>query len=131
MHYTAGMLVLPFQISRTEYSIFVALPQDSIDRMRAYDPAEVTIAKLGGRYADLKLKDLIIGYATADDEKAVMKIIREENDPRKALKFLTRGFRYRPDMGDHDKSYEPLAHGATDTPINESTNGDAANGKAG
>ena len=41
------MTVIPFQINANEYSIFVALGDDNIGRIRVYDPAQVEIGKLG------------------------------------------------------------------------------------
>lgn len=93
------MFVIPFQVNATEYSIFVALQDDSLARMKEYDPAEVNLNKLG--FEKLKLKDVIIGYATDADFQECMKLANG-GDVRILLRRLSRGFLFRPEAGDYD-----------------------------
>lgn len=101
------MLVIPFRISEKQYSIFVVLEEENMERLRAYDPAEVIVPQVEERmsFSGGKLKDVVIGYATAKDMD-VLKTFFEQNKIREALQYLSRGWRYRPDAGDHDRGPE-------------------------
>ncbi|TAL03527.1 MAG: hypothetical protein EPO08_03915 [Rhodospirillaceae bacterium] len=94
--------MIPFQVSATEYSVFVCLQDENIERMRQYDPAEVTLNKIG---FPGKLKDVIIGYGTDEDFERISRALNSGTDVRAVLRTLSRGFRYRPDQGDHDGPY--------------------------
>lgn len=98
------MFCLPIAISPTEYALYVFLQNENLERMRKYDPAEVKLAHLGDAFRDLKLKEVIIGFATDEDFERVMELC-QAGKPKEALRHLTRGFRYRPDQGDHDGPY--------------------------
>ena len=98
------MMVLPFRISDTHYSIFVVLGPENLDRIQRYDPAEVTVNKLGNPFVSLKLKDVIISFATPEEEVKVMELCGS-GSPREALQLLSRGFKYRPGQGDYDGPY--------------------------
>lgn len=98
------MFCLPLQIDEREYALYVFLEEENLDRMKEYDPAEVNTARLGEAFLRLRLREVIIGYATAADLKTVIELCHV-GKPRKALRYMTRGFRYRPDQGDHDGPY--------------------------
>ena len=99
------MIVIPLQVSETAYSIIVLLEDDNLERIKAYDPAEITIRKLG--LSHLRLQDVVIGYATAQ-EAAQVAAIRDRAEIPELLKKLSRGYQYRPDKGDHDGPYLSL-----------------------
>jgi hypothetical protein len=102
------MLVIPFTISATEYSIFVILQEDNLDRMKAYDPAEVVVTKIAASSEIAKarlLHDVVIGYATDAEVKA---LISPGADIGVLLKNLSRGFRFRPEVGDSDDPYRKV-----------------------
>lgn len=46
---------------------------------------------------------MILAYLTENEAKEFPQ--RMQADPKAALRWLTRGFRYRPDQGDHDDDY--------------------------
>jgi hypothetical protein len=97
------MILIPFQINAREYNVFIALDDQSLERIGAYDPAQVQAQEMGGAFRHLKLKTVLVGYANEEDVQRVLKIIRRDGDPREALQFLSRGFEFRPDdKGDHD-----------------------------
>jgi hypothetical protein len=99
------MFVMPFQVTDTEYSIYVGFTQDSMQRMMAYDPAELQLSKLPldrFRELGLTLKDIVFGFCSEQDQEHAMKLMQEADDPRPGLQYLTRGFVFRPRMGDHD-----------------------------
>lgn len=98
------MLTIPLKISESEYVLFVALQDSNIERIKRYDPAQIRPAKFGGDWRNLKLREIHITYATAEDEVEVTRLC-QEGKAMEALKHLTRGFSFRPDMGDHDGQY--------------------------
>jgi hypothetical protein len=65
------MITIPFQVSATEYSVYIGLGDDNIERVRQYDPAEVVLSQLGEPFQRLKLKDIVVGYCSEDDFKKV------------------------------------------------------------
>src|SRR5262245_19621931 len=98
------MLTIPLRINPQEYLLFIALQDANIERIKAYDPAEVVPAKFGGEWKNLKLKEIHITYATADDERMITALCKE-GKVKEALQHLCRGFKYKPTMGDHDGMY--------------------------
>jgi len=81
--------------------------------MKAYDPVEVPIKDLPPEYSGLTFKDVIVTFATDADVAHVEQLARA-GQGREALRYLTRGFRYRPDRGDHDRPLEDLTPGGID-----------------
>lgn len=102
------MFCLPLQLSDDEYALYVFLESENLERMHAYDPAVVTTRALGESFARLRCKEVVVGYAAAEDLATVMGMCRE-GKPVEALRHMTRGFRYRPDQGDHDGPYLSLS----------------------
>jgi hypothetical protein len=86
------------------YSITVVLENDNIDRMWKYDPASVVLASLGRPWSELKLKDLVITYATEEEKGRVLEMCAS-GQVIDALRLLSRGFQFRPDQGDYDGPY--------------------------
>jgi hypothetical protein len=87
----------------------IILQDGNIERMRAYDPVEVPLSMLPSNYAGLRLKDVTVTYATDEDIKE-MERLAQQGEIRDALRYLTRGFRFRPDRGDHDDPPSHLKH---------------------
>jgi hypothetical protein len=100
------MLSLPFKVSDTEMDLFVILEDDNIERIKQYDPAEIVRSNLGPM-ARLTIRNVVIMYASKADIATVMPMF-ENGDPNQAMRHLSRGFRYRPDAGDHDDGYKSL-----------------------
>ncbi len=99
------MFCIPIGIGDRKYTVLVVLQADNIERIREYDPAVVTINSFGEPWNGMKLADVSITFATAEDEKEAFRLCRE-GMILEAVRFLTRGFRYRPDKGDKDGAYE-------------------------
>jgi hypothetical protein len=100
------MNIIPYRLNEKEYSIFVALGEDSIERIRAYDPGMFDLEKLPEPWPGLMLRQVLIGYATEADMAHVAKMKLDGADMRECLLFLSRGWQFRPDLGDHDGHYE-------------------------
>ena len=101
------MLTIPFKISQRHYSIFVILEEDNLKRLKDYDPAEIVLSNFPEEWKSLQLKDIIIGYANEKD-KTTVNAFFEQGEPEKALRYLSRGFKFKPEDGDHDNKYESI-----------------------
>lgn len=99
------MFALPLQVSETDYALYVFLEDENLERMRKHDPAVVATAHLGPSFNHrLHLREVVVGYSTADDLARVMELCKA-GKPLDALRHMTRGFRFRPGQGDHDGPY--------------------------
>ena len=98
------MIALPFQISETEYSIFLVLQDENFERIKNYDPAEFDTRKVSDEFLDLILRDVIIAYATAEEAAKFIQMVMDDRGIE-AMKMLSRNFAFRPDKGDHDNPY--------------------------
>jgi hypothetical protein len=86
--------------------VWVVLEDENLNRIKAYDPAEIIKASMGP-YADLAIRNVIIAYATEEDKQHITRILRTgQADFSEVGRFLSRGFAYRPDKGDKDGPYE-------------------------
>lgn len=99
------MQIIPLTISIHEFDLWVILEAENIERMRAYDPAEVILDKLPEPWNSMRVRNIQLCYATPLDMAEVTKRL-QAGEIQHALKFLSRGFRFRPDAGDHDAPYE-------------------------
>jgi hypothetical protein len=106
------MFVLPIQISETEYNIYFVLQQENLDRMKAYDPAQLEVPNLPGNYRGLTLRTVLIMFATDEEANRLETLMRtgKTREGLKALYQLSRGFQFDPGRGDTDDPYESLAH---------------------
>lgn len=95
------MTVLPFQLNAREYSVLIAFDDEGIERIRLYDPGELHLSMLGPPWIHLKLRDVIVTYCNADDLVRANEMCAA-GDQKGAYRWLTRGFVFRPDQGDHD-----------------------------
>ncbi len=108
------MLCLPAVINDVCYDLFIILQDENIARMKAYDPVEVVTAQFPIPIADRKIHNVMVMYATDEDVETITALCQAGQLP-KALKYLSRGFRFRPD--DHDDEYEILASSDPDANI--------------
>jgi len=95
------MMVVPYRTGDSEYAVYVILGRDSLDRIADYDPAVIQLNKLSGPWQRLRLVEIVITWATEAEFKQIIELATA-NKPREALKLVTRGFRFRPDLGDYD-----------------------------
>jgi len=98
------MLVIPIQSSQNEFDIFVVLEDLNIERIKAYDPAELRVGALPPIWQRLKVKTITLLYATKEEVED-LKATNDEKALTSVLSHLSRGFQYRPDKGDYDGPY--------------------------
>jgi len=99
-------MMIPFEVGRGEYSVFVILEAENVERMKANDPAQLNIWKMPNPYSRLKLRDVIVSTPAPEDIAEAVLLIRS-GKPGDALKFLSRGFQFKPKEGDSDLPYQP------------------------
>lgn len=99
----SSLYTVPFRVSETHFSVVVVLTEGNLMRMRAYDPAEVNIpairAASGPPYTELEVADIVLCFGTDADIIEMSRLITE-GQWVKGLRFITRGYRFRPDLGD-------------------------------
>jgi len=98
------MHCIPAIVSEHDYDLFVILQDDNIARIKTYDPAEILTASFPQSHQARKIRNVVIMYAT---EKEVAKVIAmcEAGDLNNALKYLSRGWVFRPECGDNNDPY--------------------------
>lgn len=99
------MLMIPV-LNKGRVDLLIVLEDDNIERIKQYDPAEVKWSQIP--WPDVRPRTIGIGYATAEEIKKIHKLA-EEGKPQEAIKLVTRGFKFRPERGDHD--FGPISLG--------------------
>jgi hypothetical protein len=93
------VLMIPFSDEPGTYKLFIVLEDDNIERIHEADPAQISFPVPGWESERLVL--ILVGYANAGDRNRVLQYV-QENRPMDALKYLSRGFQFRPERGDYD-----------------------------
>jgi hypothetical protein len=92
------MLLLPI-VRENCVDLLIVLEADNLERMKRYDQAEIEWSKMP--QSKLPLRNVAIGYATASDVVQIQRLA-QQGKPMEAVKIVTRGWEFRPDLGDHD-----------------------------
>lgn len=88
----------------------IVLTEENIERIRRYDPAEVNWTELPPDYAMRGPQTIGVAFATAKELAEIERMSTSDPDwKEKAFKMISRGFEFRPDLGDHD--FGPTALG--------------------
>ena len=97
------MLMLPMQVGE-RVDLLIVLEEDQLDRIKAHDNAEI-------QWKDIPYRGrpgtIVIAYANAEEMVKIHKWAAEDN-LKEAVKLLTSGWKYRPELGDHDFGPTPL-----------------------
>ncbi len=103
------MIILPIQSKGHLNDLLVVVfgPQN-LERMKKGDPAEVKLKDIKRSGKDLMNPTIIICYE--EDQTKLMQLVNSKNI-QQILEYLSRGFEYRPDLGDHDRGPEGLEKG--------------------
>jgi hypothetical protein len=95
------LLLLTQVLRNGTVNLLIVMSEENIERIKQYDQAEVHWGQLPPEYSMRKPRTIGVGYATEAEmvqiEKLVMKGKKDE-----AFALVTRGFKYRPEKGDHD-----------------------------
>jgi hypothetical protein len=102
------MLCVPVAISESEFVVFLVIEDENIERLKEHDPSHLELDKLGLPWSGMKLHHLTFLYATPEEAKAVAST-KSKEQMRDLLRNLSRGFRYRPELGDSDGPYQNIA----------------------
>lgn len=98
------MLLLTTLRRNGTVDLFIALDEPSVDRLKEHDPAEVYWRELPPDYSMRLPNTISIGFCTKEDQAEIERM-SASGDPdwkKKAFEFLGRGFKFRPELGDHD-----------------------------
>lgn len=95
------MLLLPVKNPNGRDWLIVVLGSTNVERMRRADP--VQIENFGGTV--LINPKVMICY---EDSSPELNRLVQSGDVAKLVEHLTRGFEYRPDLGDHDNGPQSI-----------------------
>ena len=105
------MFAIPHQTAkdkiRGEYKLAIILEEENLDRMKHYDPGDLTLSKLTPAFASLKLTQIILLYVSPPETDAILNMAMAGKGPE-ALALLSRGWEWKPEAGDHAGPYEKL-----------------------
>lgn len=102
----SNILTIPLLMDGEDsYTLCIILQQGNIDRIKAYDPAEIDVEDFPREIRRLDIKNIQIMYATKEE---MDEFIAHPDQTYPLLKKLARGWQYRPDLGDHDNPPESL-----------------------
>ncbi len=101
------MMALPVIVNERCYDLFIILQDDNIERMKVYDPTEVILANFADRFIDRLVRNIVIMYGNEAD------IVRftamcQTGDVQGALRYMARGYKWRPQDRDESGGYESL-----------------------
>ena len=83
-------------------AVICVLNSSNLERMKKADPSEI-ILKQSGR----NLVNPTILLCFEEDNKELAEVINS-GDVAKIIKYLQRGWKFRPDKGDHDRGPESI-----------------------
>lgn len=99
------MICIPFRkVGEQTYGALIVLEDVGMDRLREHDPAMIDLPRMGEPWASLQLTSLTLAYETTEDCAKISALVRE-NKIGEVMRFITRGFKYRPELGDDDAPY--------------------------
>jgi hypothetical protein len=88
------MISIPYQITETEYGIFLALEEENLERIRAYDPAQLEVSKLLREpFKSMKLIAVTVGFINAEDKAEAVRLTHNSYTARFSVQ--ARGWRQR------------------------------------
>ena len=98
-----AMLLLTRVRPNGKVDLLIVLAEENIERIREYDAAEVIWPQLPREYSMRMPHTIGVGFCTAQEQEEIKRMSARDPDWReKAFKLVTRGFKFRPDKGDHD-----------------------------
>lgn len=86
-----------------DVDVVIVLAEENIERLKRYDPAQVQWHELPSEIRNRRPHCIGLVYATAEELLQIERL--SQTDPawkEKVITLLSRGFQFRPDLGDHD-----------------------------
>jgi hypothetical protein len=97
------MLLIPIQSAdHKEDAVIVVIDGVSLERMQKADPAEIVLRQSGKHLVNPTLL-----FCFERDHVALNKFI-QANNIKGLIKHLQRGWKFRPELGDHDRGPESI-----------------------
>lgn len=103
-------LFIPVQINQQTYVAYILLDELSVVRIQKYDPLGVGFPE---NFKNLKLVSVKVGFANQDDQQEILRLTNA-GDIKGMIKYIERGWEFRPDLGDHDGPMTTLEKKADD-----------------
>jgi hypothetical protein len=97
-------VILLTQVRRNGHvDLVIVLDEQGIERIKQYDPAEIPWSELP---PDISLRGpatIAVAFCTAAEQKEIERMSLSDPDWKtKAIEMVSRGFKFRPEAGDHD-----------------------------
>jgi hypothetical protein len=87
--------------------MLIVLDDESMARIKQHDPFEVQWILLPVAYSSHRPGTIGVVWAS-NQEQAVITTMLHQGRDREAMEYATRGFKYRPELGDHDRGPEKI-----------------------
>lgn len=95
------LMLIPFKISEKSYRLIIVLLDHNLERIKRYDPCVFNMRQLA-EFAGLECAGIMVAYCTPEEKEQILLNIATGGKLSETLELLTRGFEYRPDLGDSD-----------------------------
>lgn len=97
-------LVLSTPSTDGTYAVLIILGPENIERMKEKDPFQLICSELPFKQ---RIGVIQVTYAS-DSELTQITQLARQGKTKEAIEMATSGFRYRPELGDHDMGPERL-----------------------
>jgi hypothetical protein len=96
------MLVIPLQVNKDEYDLFLIMKPANISRIEKYDPCIIPTEAVDKVFPrdELKLRNLVMAYATDEEIKKIILDRQLGVGIGPTLKMLSKGWQHLPEDGD-------------------------------
>lgn len=103
------MILLTAAVTKSnQINLVIVLGDDNLERIKQYDPVEVIWHELPWRVSSRFPHTIAVAYATREELELIERLAKDGKQ-EEALQLVTRGWRFRPELGDHD--FGPVALG--------------------
>jgi hypothetical protein len=99
------MLLIPMKFPDKRDELLVILGPENVERMRRADPVQIELSLQRLRLINPKITICI------ESPSPELNRLVQTKDLAGLCKFLSRGWEFRPDLGDHDRGPERLEDG--------------------
>src|SRR5262245_35027602 len=100
------MIIIPYKVNPSQYSVFIALEAQNILRMQNYDPIQLTPERFGPPFTSLALRHIIVGFVSEDDRQQFQTMTHDKLEGM--LQHLSKGWKSRPPSGGNDDKPYPM-----------------------